>query len=89
MNPEIAKVLNEIKKVIKGKDEVILHTIMAILVDGHILLDDIPGVGKTTLAVTLGKTLGLKYNRVQFTPDVLPTDIVGFSMYNKQTINIL
>ncbi|MBQ6264552.1 MAG: MoxR family ATPase [Clostridia bacterium] len=85
MNPEIEKVLSEIKKVIKGKDDVILHTIMAILVDGHILLDDIPGVGKTTLAVTLGKTLGLKYNRVQFTPDVLPTDIVGFSMYNKAT----
>ncbi|MBQ4245416.1 MAG: MoxR family ATPase [Clostridia bacterium] len=83
MNSDIEKVLGEIRKVIKGKDDVILHTIMAILVDGHILLDDIPGVGKTTLAVTLGKTLGLKYNRIQFTPDVLPSDIVGFSMYNK------
>ncbi|MBO4894385.1 MAG: MoxR family ATPase [Clostridia bacterium] len=83
MNSDIERVLGEIRKVIKGKDDVILHTIMAILVDGHILLDDIPGVGKTTLAVTLGKTLGLKYNRIQFTPDVLPSDIVGFSMYNK------
>lgn len=58
---------------------------MAILADGHILLDDVPGVGKTTLAVALGKALGLDYQRIQFTPDVLPSDIVGFSLYDKST----
>ena len=56
---------------------------MAILSDGHILLDDVPGVGKTTLAVAISKTLGLDYRRIQCTPDVLPSDIVGFSMYDR------
>ena len=57
---------------------------MSILANGHILLDDVPGVGKTSLAVALGKTLGLEYNRIQCTPDVLPSDIVGFSVFNKE-----
>lgn len=76
--------VNEIQKVIIGKQDVIRKVMMSILANGHILLDDVPGVGKTTLAVALGKTLGLKYNRIQFTPDVLPSDIVGFSIYNKK-----
>lgn len=75
----------EMKKVIIGKDDVVEKILMSILADGHVLLDDVPGVGKTTLAVALGKVLGLKYNRIQFTPDVLPSDIVGFSIYNKET----
>lgn len=58
---------------------------MAILSDGHILLDDVPGVGKTTLALALSRTLGLSYHRIRFTPDVLPSDIIGFSVYNKDT----
>jgi MoxR-like ATPase len=74
---------DEIDKVIIGKDDVIKKVMMAILANGHILLDDVPGVGKTSLAVALGKTMGLDYNRIQFTPDVLPSDIVGFSVYNK------
>ncbi|MBQ6150189.1 MAG: MoxR family ATPase [Mogibacterium sp.] len=57
---------------------------MSILAGGHVLLDDVPGVGKTSLAVALGKTLGLEYNRIQCTPDVLPSDIVGFSVFNKE-----
>lgn len=85
MNNTVVQIINEIKKVIKGKDDVIEQTLMAIFANGHILFDDIPGVGKTTLAVALGKTLGMKYNRIQFTPDVLPSDIVGFSIYNKAT----
>ncbi len=52
---------------------------------GHVLLDDIPGVGKTTMAHAFANALGLKYNRIQFTPDVMPSDITGFSMYNRQT----
>lgn len=74
----------EIGKVIIGKNDVIRKVLMSILANGHILLDDVPGVGKTSLAVALGKTLGLEYNRIQCTPDVLPSDIVGFSVFNKE-----
>ncbi|MDO4860951.1 MAG: MoxR family ATPase [Bacillota bacterium] len=84
MYTEVTNILNETQKVIKGKDDVVKKVLMSIFARGHILLDDVPGVGKTTLAVTLGKTLGLSYNRIQFTPDVLPSDIVGFSIYNKE-----
>ena len=73
----------EVSKVIIGKKDVISKVLMSVLANGHILLDDVPGVGKTSLAVALGKTLGMKYNRIQFTPDVLPSDIVGFSVFNK------
>ena len=73
----------EIGKVIIGKDDVIRKVLMGIMANGHILLDDVPGVGKTSLAVALGRTLGLEYNRIQFTPDIMPSDIVGYSIYNK------
>lgn len=76
---------NEIEKVVKGKSDKIIKIIAVILAKGHILLEDVPGVGKTTTALSLSKVLALKYGRVQFTPDVLPTDITGFCMYNKQT----
>ena len=75
---------DEVKKVIYGKDEVINKILMSILANGHILLDDVPGVGKTSLAIAFGKALGMSYNRIQFTPDVLPSDIVGFSVFNKE-----
>ena len=81
----IADISEQIQRVIIGKQEVVEKVLMAILADGHILLDDVPGVGKTTLAVALGKVLGLAYHRIQFTPDVLPSDIVGFSMYDRET----
>lgn len=76
---------NEVKKVIIGKDEVIEKVIEAILARGHVLIEDIPGVGKTTLAMSFSRVMSLKYKRVQFTPDVLPSDVSGFSMFNKQT----
>lgn len=85
MQNKVCDILQEIQKVILGKKEVVEKVMMAILADGHILLDDVPGVGKTTLAVALGKALGLDYQRIQFTPDVLPSDIVGFSLYDKST----
>lgn len=85
MNQEIQQIISEIQGVIKGKDDVIKKVIAAILASGHILLEDIPGVGKTTLAMALGKTMELDYHRMQFTPDVLPSDIVGFMMYNAAT----
>ena len=74
----------EVGKVIIGKNDVVRKVLMSILAGGHVLLDDVPGVGKTSLAVALGKTLGLEYNRIQCTPDVLPSDIVGFSVFNKE-----
>ena len=85
MQNELNLILSETEKVISGKTEVIKKMLMSILAEGHILLDDVPGIGKTTLAVALGRTMSLSYNRIQFTPDVLPSDIVGFSMYNKDT----
>ncbi len=78
-------IIQEIKKVIHGKDEVIFLTLCAILSGGHVLLDDIPGVGKTTLAMSFAKVLSLDYKRMQFTPDVLPSDLVGFNLYDKNT----
>ena len=77
--------MNEIKKVIIGKDDVITKTLMAILSGGHILLEDVPGVGKTTLALAFSKAMGIDYRRVQFTSDMVPSDIIGFSVYDKAT----
>lgn len=81
----VKKVINEVKKVIVGKDEVIFQVMTAMIADGHILIDDIPGVGKTSLALSFSKAMALDYNRVQFTPDVLPSDVTGFTMLNKKT----
>lgn len=82
---QIKEIISEVKKVIIGKDDVIIKTLIAILAKGHILIEDIPGVGKTTLALAISKALSLEYKRLQFTPDVLPTDVTGFSVYNKST----
>ena len=76
---------NEVKKVIIGKDDIIDKILIAFLAKGHILLEDIPGVGKTTMALAFSRAMDLKHQRLQFTPDVLPTDVTGFSVYNKQT----
>lgn len=79
------QVIGETRKAIVGKDSVLLWVFAAILARGHILLEDIPGVGKTTMALAFSKALGLSYGRIQFTPDVLPSDITGYSIYNKDT----
>ena len=76
-------VMQEVRKAVIGKDDCIFKMMTAILAGGHILLEDIPGVGKTTMALAFSKTMDLKQNRIQFTPDVLPADITGFSMYQK------
>lgn len=85
MNGKTDKIINEIKKAVTGKDDVIKKVLMAILSGGHILLEDVPGVGKTTLAVAFSKALGISYKRVQFTSDTMPSDVTGFSIYNKAT----
>lgn len=79
------KILAQVRKAVVGKDQVLLWALAAILAQGHILLEDIPGVGKTTMAVAFSRALGLSYNRVQFTPDVLPSDITGYSILNQTT----
>lgn len=85
MNTELEQVVAEVKKVVKGKDSIVRKVLAAVLAGNHVLLEDIPGVGKTTLAMALGKAMELEYKRMQFTPDVLPSDIVGFTMYNRAT----
>lgn len=85
MNQYIEKISNEVKGVIKGKDEVISKLMMAMLAKGNVLLEDVPGVGKTTMALAFARAMGLDTKRVQFTPDTLPSDIIGFSVYDKET----
>ena len=80
-----ARVVAEVKKAVVGKDEVVVKLLLAFLARGHVLLEDIPGVGKTTLALAFSRALGLTCRRVQFTPDVMPSDLTGFSIYNKAT----
>ena len=79
------RILNEVRSVVVGKDQVLLWVLAAILAQGHILLEDIPGVGKTTMALAFSKVLDLSYSRVQFTPDVLPSDVTGYSVPDQQT----
>ncbi len=79
------QVLAQVRKVIVGKDQVLLWVLAVMLSRGHILLEDIPGVGKTTMAVSFSKVLGLNYSRVQFTPDVLPSDVTGYSVPDPAT----
>jgi len=80
-----SQILAEVKKAVVGKDRVLIWIMTVILARGHILLEDIPGVGKTTIALAFSRALGLDYGRVQFTPDVLPSDITGYSIYNKES----
>ena len=85
MNEKIEQLICNIENVILGKRSVIEKVVCTMIAGGHILIEDIPGVGKTTLAVALSKALSLDYKRLQFTPDVLPTDVTGFTILNKET----
>ena len=84
MNELAEKIQSEIKKVIIGKDDVIKKVLMAVLAQGHVLMEDVPGVGKTTMAMAFSKVLGLENKRVQFTSDTMPSDIIGFSVYDRE-----
>ena len=81
----VSELINELRKAVVDKDDVLVRALLAILARGHILLEDIPGVGKTTMAIAFSKALNLGYNRVQFTPDILPSDITGYSVYDKNS----
>lgn len=80
------QILQQVRMAVVGKDAVLLWVLAAILARGHILLEDIPGVGKTTMALAFSKVLDLSWNRVQFTPDVLPSDVTGYSMPDKDGV---
>lgn len=82
---KVRKALEQVNRVILGKEQEVREILLAFLAGGNVLLEDIPGVGKTTLALAFSQTLGLDYRRVQFTPDVLPSDLTGFSIYRRET----
>ena len=85
MREKINEILEQIETVIVGKNDVMERILMAILAGGHVLMEDVPGVGKTTTAMAFARTLGLETRRVQFTSDTMPSDIIGFSVYEKAT----
>ena len=85
MNPKIKDILQEIETVIVGKRENVEKILMSVLAGGHVLMEDVPGVGKTTTAMTFAKVLGLQTRRVQFTSDTVPSDIIGYSVYDKDS----
>lgn len=85
MNPKINLILQEIEKVVVGKRQNIEKILMAVLSGGHVLMEDVPGVGKTTTAMTFAKVLGMDNRRVQFTSDTMPSDIIGYSVYDKES----
>ena len=89
MNKLTDQIQAEVNKVVLGKGDIVRKVLLAILAQGHVLLEDVPGVGKTTLALAFSRAMSLHYSRVQFTPDVLPSDIVGFSMPDKSTGKML
>lgn len=81
----LSGIRNNIRKVIIGKDNVIDLMLISMVCSGHVLIEDMPGLGKTTLAAALASSLGCSFRRIQFTPDVLPSDITGFTMFNLKT----
>ena len=85
MNQKLQAVIAETEKAVIGKRNTLLWVTLALLAGGHILLEDIPGVGKTTMALAFCRAMRLEYGRVQFTPDILPSDITGYSLYDKET----
>ncbi|WP_287821675.1 MoxR family ATPase [Clostridium sp.] len=84
MRKELENVIENVSKVVIGKELAILDILKAILAGGHVLIEDVPGVGKTILVKALSKSLDLNFNRIQFTPDISPSDILGVSIYNPQ-----
>lgn len=86
MNEQIEKIIRNIEKVMIGKREIAELSIVSLLAGGHVLLEDVPGVGKTMMVRSLSKSLGASFKRIQFTPDLLPSDVIGVSIYNPKTL---
>lgn len=86
IQPRIAEVIDQVERVIIGKRETIQLCLVALLCRGHVLLEDVPGVGKTMLVKAMAKSMGCAFSRIQFTPDLLPSDVTGFSVYNQKTL---
>ena len=82
--PKALGIINEVRKAIVGKDTVVCKVLMAILAGGHVLLEDNPGVGKTTLALAFSRAMSMSFTRMQFTPETMPADVVGYTMYNQE-----
>lgn len=80
-----SEILNQVKQAVVGKDDAIDNIFAAILAGGHILIEDMPGVGKTTMALSFAKAMGISKKRIQFTTDIMPSDLVGFSIYDNET----
>lgn len=85
-NQVIQSIIDNVEKVIVGKRDVIQYSLVALLCGGHVLLEDVPGVGKTMLIRAIAKSIGLNFKRIQFTPDLLPSDVSGVSIYNQKTM---
>ena len=85
MPQKIKELQDQLERIIKGKKDITDKILMAVLAKGHVLLEDVPGVGKTTTALALSRLMGMEFNRIQFTPDVVPSDVTGFTMYDKQS----
>ena len=85
MPQKIKELQDQLGMIIKGKKEITDKILMAVLGKGHVLLEDVPGVGKTTTALALSRLMGMEFNRIQFTPDVVPSDVTGFTMYDKES----
>lgn len=85
MDKRISTLIENIEKVIVGKHDVIMNAVTALIMEGHVLIEDVPGVGKTQLAAALSRSVGGSFNRIQLTPDIMPSDITGFSMINRTT----
>jgi len=86
MHPKLEKIVENVEKVIVGKSELVILSLSAMLAGGHVLLEDVPGVGKTMMVKALAKSVGADFKRIQFTPDLLPSDVTGVSIYNPKTI---
>ncbi|MFW6035508.1 MAG: AAA family ATPase, partial [Halothermotrichaceae bacterium] len=85
MQKKINSIINNVEKVIIGKTRVVKLALAAMLAEGHIIFEDVPGVGKTILARSLARSIGCSFKRIQFTPDLLPSDVTGVSIYNQKT----
>src|ERR1700692_3135157 len=87
LSTAVQRVINNVEKVIVGKAESVSFSLIAVICNGHILIEDVPGVGKTVLTKAIAKSIGCTFKRIQFTPDLLPSDVTGVSIYNQKTSN--